>query len=382
MRASSLILLSSLLALALTFRAFPGKAGDTVGLVPTDEHHIAEINSDQLYVAGYHVNTPDLSTLESPNATAITVSFPSTEPSHFPPDSWLGAGMFVQAQDYKLYNVDYAFYTMLVVDDSGDLFLDYGMHQTRESTSPLQWPTADLLYAYAWQLQGIDLSTPVTLAAAWDQDGFVYYSILTTEINVTFPPVNVADLPGCESIIRRFFAGTYNAGLAFPFGHYVHYFQFGIISPQLIPDSHWAARLKEPRVLRRSGWQLVDTAWSTQGDISYIDYDWKWGGEPHHGVSAQYYLNQLENPYELFFFYNGQTLPRGTVLWQNASTASKRAVNVPSALSGRPRGLEFVLTLIAEIAVLIGTATLTLKLRKPSISQTCSVSSFSHLTNA
>lgn len=371
MRICCLILLLGLLGLGLISTSAPSKSIDIIVLVPIDEHHVAELNSDQPYVAGYHVNTADLGTLESVNSTAITVAFASAEPSQFPSGSWLAAGMFVQAQDYKLYNVDYAFYTMLVLDDAGSLFLDYGMHQTRESTSPLQWATADLLYAYTWQLQGIAPTTPVTLAAAWDQDGFVHYSILTPENNVTLPPVDVASLPGCETIIRRFFAGTYNAGLAFPLGHYVHYFQFGVISSQIIANSHWSARLKDPMILRQGGWQIVDTAWLTQGDISYIDYDWKWGGELYRGVTALYPLRQLENPYELVFFYNDQTLPPGTVLWQNASTLSKQAANIPTALYGRPRGLEFGLIVFAEITVFVGTAALTLKLtRKRPISRT------------
>jgi hypothetical protein len=36
-------------------------------------------------------------------------------------------------------------------------------------------------------------------------------------------------------------------------------------------------------------------------------------------VSAKYHQNPLANPYEVLFFYNGQTLPRGTVLWQTTS---------------------------------------------------------------
>ncbi len=363
MRICCLVLLLVVLGIGLISTSAPSKAIGVIVLVPTDEHHVAELNSNQPYVAGYHVNTADLGTLESLNSTTITVAFPSSEPSQFPSDSWLGAGMFVQAQDYKLYNVDYAFYTMLVLDDVGGLFLDYGMHQTRESTSPLQWPTADMLYAYTWQLQGIDPSTPVTLTAAWDQDGFVHYSIHTLRNTVTLPPVDVASLPGCETIIRRFFAGTYNAGVAFPFGHYVHYFQFGVISSQIIASSDWSVRVKDPKVLRQDGWRIVDTTWSTQGDISYIDYDWKWGGEPYDGVSALYPLSQPEKPYELVFFYNGQTLPPGTILWQDASVVSQQA-DVPSALYGRPRGLEFALIVFSEITVFIGITALTLKLMR------------------
>jgi len=79
---------------------------------------------------------------------------------------------------------------------------------------------------------------------------------------------------------------------------------------------------------------LVDTAWSVQGDISYLDGSWMWGGAQYRGVSAQHYKNPLENPYELVFFYNGQTLQSGTVLWQCRNpnphiTAAIGGIDVP-----------------------------------------------------
>jgi hypothetical protein len=55
------------------------KAVQGVELTQTENHHIVELNSNQPYVAGYHVDTPDLYTRERVQATAITVSFPSTD---------------------------------------------------------------------------------------------------------------------------------------------------------------------------------------------------------------------------------------------------------------------------------------------------------------
>jgi len=291
---------------------------DTVGLSPTEKHHVIELNSNQPYVAGFHVNTPDLETRETVRATSITVSFPSTDTSYFPSGSWLGGGMFVQGQEGGARgrkHVDYAFYTMLVLDAEGDLFLDVGMHQTREETPPFHTPTEELIYAYTWQISGIDPATPVTLSASWDSEGWVHYSVSASGSNITLPPINVADNPCCKPIIRRFYAGN-RVVMPFPFSRYVHYFQFGIVSPKSIANNQWSVDLRNPRLLRETGWTFVDTAWSIQGDISYLDGSWMWGGLPYHGVSAQYYQNPLENPYEVIFFYNRQTLSPGTVLWQ------------------------------------------------------------------
>lgn len=292
------------------------KATDIIELTPTENHHVIELNSNQPYVAGYHVNTPDLETREAVRATAITVSFPSTDTSHFPSGSWLGGGMFVQAQDSQLKYVDYGFYTMLVLDAEGNLFLDVGMHQTREETAPLHMPTEQLVYAYTWQIWRIDPATPVTLSARWNLEDWVHYSISASGSNVTLPPINVADFPNCEAIIRKFYAGNIIVG-PFPFSRYVQYFQFGVVSSKSIANSHWSVDLRDPRLLRETGWDFVEIAWSIKGDISYLDYSWMWGGSPYLGVSAQYYRNPLEYPYEVIFFYNGQTLPSGTVLWQH-----------------------------------------------------------------
>jgi hypothetical protein len=97
--------------------------------------------------------------------------------------------------------------------------------------------------------------------------------------------IEVASLPNCESVISKFYAGTAFAAGAFPLGHYVYFFQFGVISNQIVVDSHWSAHLTSPRILRKSGWNNVETAFTTQGDISYLDEDWKWGGASYEGVS-------------------------------------------------------------------------------------------------
>ncbi len=296
--------------------AYRVDAAETIELTQTEDHHIVELNSKQPYVAGFHVNTPDLETRERVLATAITVSFPSTDTSHFPSDSWLGGGMFVQGQDSKLRFVDYGFYTMLVLDAEGNFFLDVGLHQTREETPPFHMPTEQLLYAYTWQIEGIDPVTPVSLCATWDTKGMVHYSISVPEFSIALPPVNATDFPGCESLIRKFYAGNVIID-PFPFSRYIQYFQFGVVSSRSISNNHWSVDLEEPRLRRETGWDSVDTAWSIEGDISYLDYSWMWGGSPYHGVSAHYHGNPLENPHEVIFFYSGQTLPTGTVLWHH-----------------------------------------------------------------
>lgn len=320
-------ILLAIFLLVIQLVAFSNVKAASIEVVPTENHHVVELNSNQPYVAGFHVNTPDLNTItRGVIATAVTVSFPSTDTGYFPQSSWLGAGMFVQAQDSRYLHIDYGFYTTLVLDAAGILFIDVGLHQTREGRAPLHMPTEQLVYAYTWHISGIDSATPVTLYACWNSDGWVQYSASISGLNVTLTSINVASLPDCENIIRYFYAGNV-LNMPFPFGCYVQYFQFGVVSSEPIADSHWSVDLKNPMFLKETEWNLVANAWSIQGDMSYLDGSWMWGGTPYQGVSAQYYQNPLENPYEIVFCYNGQTLRSGTVLWQfeNSSTQTTAA---------------------------------------------------------
>ncbi len=286
----------------------------TFQLTPSDNPHVARLNSDQPYVAGFQVIKDDFSVYGGIDGMAVTVSFPSTNPESFSSGDWLGAGMFLQAQDTRFYHIDYGFYFMLVVDFSGNLYVDIGLHQTREASAPLQTPNEKTVYTYCWQLSGIDISTPVKLAARWDSNQTVHYSIMSGGFDLAVMSIDISSFADCENIIPKFYQGNVIVN-PFPFSRYVNYFQFGVTSSRTMNNSNWQARLTEPSALKQAEWARVEKAWSTQGDISYLDGDWKWGGQPYEGVNAQYYNNPLQNSYELRFYYDGNTLPRGTELW-------------------------------------------------------------------
>jgi hypothetical protein len=291
--------------------------GSDLSLTSTSEHHVAELNSNMPYVAGFDVIADNLTVDETVKGTAVTVSFPSTEPEPFPPSCWLGGGMFVQGQDH-LYNfVDYGFYMMLVLDASGRLFVDLGMHQTEEATVPIQMAESGLVYAYTWQITGVDRSTPITLFQSWDGNGSMDYSMSVSGQDENLITVNVTGMLNCENIIHAFYAGNVVLN-PFPFSRYVNYFQFGVMSNQAISNPHWQVDVKDPEKLRQTGWTLVDEAWSTQGDHSYLDYSLMWGGATYPGVDAQYYPQQ--NPYDIIFSYDGRTLPPGTIFWDISAT--------------------------------------------------------------
>jgi hypothetical protein len=326
---------------------------DLSELNPTSEHHVAGLNSDMPYVAGFHVVADDLSLRETVNATAVTISFPSTEPEFLPSGCWLGGGMFVQGQDHVFRNVDYGFYMMLVLDASGKLFIDLGLHQTEEATLPIQTSTSSLVYSYTWQIVGIDRSTPITLLQSWDNNGFVDYSISVSGHEETLIAVNVIGMPNCQNMIPRFYVGNVIID-PFPYSRYINYFQFGIISSQAITDTHWQVDVKEPEMLRQTGWTLVDKSWSLQGDHSYLDHDLMWGGAAYAGVDVQYYKHPLQDLHEIIFYYSGHTLTPGRVLWDvsGINIATMHFASESQALTALARRF------LPVIATVLGTASL------------------------
>jgi hypothetical protein len=343
----------AILTLVVSALAVSQVEGLNLFLTSTPEHHVAGLNSNLPYVAGFDVIDDNLTLYETVKATAVTVSFPSTEPELLPSGCWLGGGMFVQAQDHVFRNVDYGFYMMLVLEASGGLFVDLGLHQTEEATNPIQTSQSNLVYAYTWQITGVDRSTPVTLLQSWDSNDSVDYSISVSGQDQKLITVNVAGMLNCQNIIRTFFAGNV-VNDPFPFSRYVNYFQFGIISSQAISSTHWQVDMKEPRMLRQTGWTLVDKAWSLQGDHSYLDHDLMWGGATYTGVDAQHY--PLQNPYEIVFSYDGRTLPAGTVLWDVSATNNNTITYSASgsqALTALARRFLPVITTALGVAMLL-----------------------------
>ena len=344
----------AILPLVVSALAVSRVEGFDLSLTPTTEHHIAGLNSNMPYVAGFDVIADNLTLYYGAvKATAVTVSFPSTEPELLPSGCWLGGGMFVQGQDHVFYHVDYGFYMMLVLDASGRLFVDLGLHQTEEATLPIQNFQSSLVYAYTWQITGVDISTPVTLLQSWDSNGSVSYSISVSGQDENLITVNVAGMPNCQNIIRAFYTGNV-VDEPFPFTRYVNYFQFGIISNEVISDTHWQVNVSEPRMRTQTGWILVDKAWSLQGDHSYLDYNLMWGGATYPGVDAQHY--PLQNPYEIIFYYDGRTLPAGTVLWDVPATNNGTitySVSGASALTTLARRSLPVITTVLGLTILL-----------------------------
>ena len=317
--------------------------------VSTDTHHVAELNSNMPYIAGFHVDTDDLSERETVNATAVTVSFGSTATGYFPAESWLGCGMFVQAQDHFFRNVDYGFYMMLVIDSSGTLFVDVGLHQTEEASSPIQAANSSLVYCYTWRVNNAEKSIQVELFQTWLDSDSVRYSLSVSGFNQTLGDINVRAMPNCNNIIPKFYVGNVVIGY-FPFGRCINYFQFGVASNKMIDNSHWQATIQNPMMLRTKGWAQVSKAWLLEGDHSFLDQDLMWGGEAYPGINMTTSIDQSGNNYQLIFNYTGKHYSGSRTLWNEpASTGFSFATEPQDLTLTSRRLLPLIVVLFAGI---------------------------------
>jgi hypothetical protein len=353
-----LLLFASVLIMLLSALRFSPLAISKAYEIPTftllDEHHVVELNSNMPYVAGFQVDADDLSQRENVNATAVTVNFASAETAYFPPDSWLSAGMFVQAQDHFFRNVDYGFYMILALNSSGYLFVDAGLHQTEEETSPIQMARSSLVYSYTWLINNTDELAPVKLYQTWLDNDSVRYSISVSGFDVVLADVNVVAMPNCQNIIPKFYVG--NVVIAqFPFSRYINYFQFGIASNKVIDDTHWQVDIQNPMMLRNDGWALINKAWLLEGDRSFLDQDLKWGGAVYPGIRVTTDIQQSQGLYELNFKYTGNESVYNTTLWNlppnNNAETGFGTENQDLTIASR-RSLPIIVTLLGG-AILI-----------------------------
>jgi len=97
---------------------------------------------------------------------------------------------------------------------------------------------------------------------------------------------------------------------------YAFFYQFGVASKTPVPG--WSVQLLYPSFVHPDGsWRLMERANIIQGWHSYWKANYRWGGEPYYGVSAQANANDKTLPPGILqLTYSGVgTLPEKTVLW-------------------------------------------------------------------
>ena len=280
----------------------------------------------QPYMAGYMDTSGYYFYVKKTN---VTISFPDTNASVIQEDNWLAGGMFVVGYDKKLVQIDYGFYTMLVLDHNENLYINFGVIETYECLP--YWPYICPFGLYPWikelfshtiPVNGISPSTPTTLVASWDpsHSGLIQWNY--TVNNITYPAgaVNITAL--APTIIPTFVAGSRNL----TFNWFIDWnpywqtypFQFGITSSYTIGHGGWNVLLSNPSYFKEGKWHNVETARIIGGTNAILDTRWIWGGENYEGVTA-HNCPSLQT-YSLKFYYSGSTARDHTILWESSQS--------------------------------------------------------------
>jgi len=266
------------------------------------------------YVAGYYNSIPQYRIC----CLQLGVSFVKASVQLLAPDNFLMAGMGVQSPNCCVDGWDLGW--------RADVFL---LPNSSLIISGSSWTTCDSnanCGGYFWQqlryhsqvtINPQNISTPIYLRMMWEP--------VTKDDQTLYQATwyyNTTDVPWTKfgSFLPDFREGPYfdigNSGgvpTKIPQGA-VYFYQFGIASK--FPVSGWTVLLLYPSFQYQGSWRVMEKANIIQGDYSYWKGQYRWGGEPYQGVTAQANLTDPSIPPGIAeFYYNGGTMRDNAPLW-------------------------------------------------------------------
>jgi len=287
------------------------------------------------YVAAYQEQESNWgSSFSSTQKVRITVSFPNTPPAGqtiqdvIPEGNYIAGGMFLQGQDDEVDNHDYGWVASLSLDHDGIFQYNMAFYETYEGFAPfydIVGQTYWIIWRKAIVLYGVNPSTPITLTMQWN-GGFVEWLYTIGQNSYLAGLYNVYAYR--SSIQRQFYIGV-----VWGYFFWIYYFQFGIYSETEIMNTGWTVRLEDPQYYTADNrWKYVREAKSVQGEWSYLDNWWRWGGDIYgspievpYGACARYYGTNgeggLSEGFAIEFYWKwGDLLQGGWTLWNNPPT--------------------------------------------------------------
>lgn len=314
--------------------------------------------TSQYYYAGaYHSTTPLEEALHydpgnppsqgptcywTAEATRVTVSFPNTpDPSVLRHpilgDNWLAAGMFVHGCENGSVpgsngHADWAYYTSIVLDSGSNLWLDVGIYFADESNGLCLDK-----FIKTWLIGGVDRSTPITLTAAWNASGFIYWTAMIN--GVIYQPTGAEFNMRVEepTAMKTFYVGWQNISYKNPSADCCYYFQFGIMSLLPLIQGGWNVLLEDPWWYQDGQWHIVQQAQTTDGSHAYLDVMWRWGGT-FGAVEVRCHNNEASmGRYRITFYYSSTPMVRNYCLWSHEPTTPP----TPSGYQGGYTGVSY-----------------------------------------
>ena len=261
------------------------------------------------YVAGYYNSTQYRIC-----CVQIGVSFTKVDLKALAPNNFLMAGMGVQSPNCCIDGWDFGWRADLFVLPNGTQVVSGSTWETCDGNANcggVMWQ--HLRYHAQHTINPADISTPVYLRMMWQYDQPNWHA--DWYYNYTGQPWTKFG-----SFVPDFREGHYfDIGIVgvgnYP-SAYAFFYQFGVASKT--PVSGWSVQLLYPSFVHPDGsWRVMERANIIQGWHSFWKANYRWGGEPYNGVSAEANANDQALPAGIVqLTYSGTgTLPEKTVLW-------------------------------------------------------------------
>jgi len=261
------------------------------------------------YVAGYYNSTQYRIC-----CVQIGVNFTKVDLKALAPNNFLMAGMGVQSPNCCIDGWDFGWRADLFVLPNGTRVVSGSTWETCDGNANcggIFWE--HLRYHTQRIINPTDISTSVYLRMMWQYDQPNWHT--DWYYNYTGQPWTKFG-----SFVPDFREGHYfDIGVVgvgnYP-SAYAFFYQFGVASKTPVPG--WSVQLLYPSFVHPDGsWRLMERANIIQGWHSYWKANYRWGGEPYNGVSAQANANYKTLPPGILqLTYSGVgTLPEKTVLW-------------------------------------------------------------------
>src|SRR2546427_911888 len=262
------------------------------------------------YVAGYYNSTQYRIC-----CVQIGVSFTKVDLKALAPNNFLMAGMGVQSPNCCIDGWDFGWRADLFVLPNGTRVVSGSTWETCDGNANcggIMWE--HLRYHAERVINPANSSTPVYLRMMWryDKPDFHadWYYNYTGQPWIQFGSFVPDFREGPYFDIGLVGVGNYPSAYAF-------FYQFGVASKT--PVLGWSVQLLYPSFVDPNGsWRLMEKANIIQGWHSYWKANYRWGGEPYNGVSAEANANDKTFPVGILqMTYSGiGTLPEKTVLWE------------------------------------------------------------------
>jgi hypothetical protein len=280
------------------------------------------------YVAGFVSNDnplPPHENMTRPRALQVTVCFTEATsiPSNIESDNWVGSGIVTTGFDNQSsfpWTIDYGYSFVAYLNASGGPYFQIEVWKVYEwwNYIPGSKPPPRInLLSIGYYNSAISIGTDIKLMMQWGDDGKLYYWVKTYSLEklVYIYTPNYGQ--------SAYFAeGCYpKQGIpGFQDGGVVKYFQFVGAWSKYVPRCQgWKTILRSPCFMlpNENEWRRANFAFITEGDESFMDHYYGWGGTQYSGVcdldcgsGFQFYPPDL-----VYFACNGSTTYSFRQMW-------------------------------------------------------------------